>query len=219
MTDQPPDVPPQRSGAENPATTPMPPATGTPVAAPAPAKTRWWHETTSTRGGRWAIGVAAAALVCLMLIGIGVAGIVVLRTHDRFSLMGQRQGGYSRGQDNSRGSGGYQPLRPGTPGMRGGGLGGLKGAAALHGNVTATINGSVQVLAFQRGQVTAVSAASITIKSTDGFVGTYRRTAATTSMRSVPVNGAQAFVLARASDKVAITIMSGPAGEGVGPTS
>jgi hypothetical protein len=38
-------------------------------------------------------------------------------------------------------------------------------------------------------------------------------------MRSVPVNGAQAFVLARASDKVAITIMSGPAGEGVGPTS
>ena len=217
MTDQPPVVPPQRSGSDNAATTPMPPAAGSPAATPpAPAKTGWWHETTSTRSGRWAIAVVAAALVCLMLLGVAVAGIVVLRTHDRFSPMGQRQDGYSRGQGNSRGPGGYQPLRPG---MRGGGLGGLQGTAALHGNVTATINGSVQVLAFQRGQVTAVSAASITVKSTDGFVGTYGRTAATTSMRSVPVKGAQAFVLARASDKVAITIMSAPAGEGVGPTS
>ena len=108
---------------------------------------------------------------------------------------------------------------PGGQGMRGRGLGGLQGGAALHGNVTATINGTTQVLTFQRGQVTAVSATSITLKSSDGFVGTYGRNAATTSMRSAPVQGAQAYVLARASDKVAITIMSTTANGGVGPSN
>ena len=75
MTDQPPAQPPQ--------------------AAP---KTTLWHQATSTRGGRWAIAVAAGALACLMLLGIGLAGLAVLRNHDRFNMMGQRQDGYSRDQ-------------------------------------------------------------------------------------------------------------------------
>jgi len=85
--------------------------------------------------------------------------------------------------------------------------------------VTATANGSAQALVFQRGEVTAVSATSITLKSSDGFVGTYGRIAATNSMMAAPVKGGQAFVLARASDKVAITIMSTPAGSGVGSSN
>ncbi len=214
MTAQPPAPPPQQPGLGSPATQPMPAAAGSSVAgSPVAAKTGLWHETTSTRGGRVAIAVAAAALVALLVLVVAVAGIVALRTHDRFSPMGQRMDGYSRGQN---GPGGPQPLQPGTPGapgMRGGGglgpggLGGL-GGGALHGNVTATVNGTVQALAFQRGQVSAVSATSITLKSSDGFTGTYGRTAATTVMMSAPVSGDQAFVLARASDKVALRIMS-----------
>jgi hypothetical protein len=100
-----------------------------------------------------------------------------------------------------------------------GGLGGVLGGSALHGNVTATVNGSAQALVFQRGQVTAVSATSITIKSTDGFVGTYGRTTATSSMSAAPVMGGQALVLARASDKVAITIMTTPANTSVAPSN
>jgi len=235
MTDQPPVQPPhQPSGppAEgNPATQPMPAAAGDPSATqPASSKTSLWHRTTSTHGGRWAIGIAAAALVCLMFLGIGVASLLVLRNHDSFGMMGQRQNGYSRGQGNGRGPGGNgnSPLQrgmPGMPGMRGGGaqglggLGSLLGGTALHGNVTATVSGSVQVLTFQRGQVTAVSATSITLKSSDGFVGTYGRTTATNSLRAAPVMGGQALVLARASDRVAITIMPALATAGVGPSN
>ena len=236
MTDQPPVEQPQQPGQPgqpgqqgpgNPATQPMPPAAGGPSAAPAPApRTGLWHETMSTRGGRWAVAVAGAALVALMVLVVAVAGIVALRTHDLFSPMGHRMDGYSRGQGGQGGS--RQPLQPGMPGAPGlrtgsgsglGGLGGLRGGAALHGNVTATIDGSVQALAFQRGQVTAVGATSITLKSSDGFVGTYGRTAATRVTMATPVKGGQAFVLARVSDKVAVTILSSGADEGVGPDS
>jgi hypothetical protein len=168
-----------------------------------------------------------------MLLGLGVAGLLVLRNHDRVSMMGQRQDGFSRGQlgqgngrdDGDKGRNPLQPGMPGAPGPRGGGaqglggLGGVLGGGALHGNVTATVSGSVQALVFQRGQVTAVSATSITLKSSDGFTGTYGRTASTNSLMAAPVTGGQAFVLAQASDKVAITIMSVPAKGGVGPSS
>jgi hypothetical protein len=159
-----------------------------------------------------------------MFLGIAVAGLVVLRNHDRFAMTGQRQGRFSRDQGGQLGQGNGRGM-PGAPGMRGrrtqglGGLGGVLGGSALHGNVTSTVNGSVQALVFQRGQVTAVSATSITIKSTDGFVGTYGRTTATNSMSPAPVMGGQALVLARASDKVAITIMPTPANTSVAPSN
>ena len=185
-----------------------------------------WRETTSTRGGRWAIAIAAAAVACLLLLGIGIAGLVVLRHHDQFGPAGQRQNGFSRGQigpGNGRGPGGdtrgngTQPGMPGAPGARDGraqgpaGAGKLLGGTALHGNVSANVNGSVQALAFQRGEVTAVSATSITLKSSDGFTGTYGLNATTRTNGPAAVKGGQAFVLSRASDKVALRMIARPA--------
>jgi len=242
MTDEPPDQPPdqpsghpaQQPGQGTPATEPMSAATGDPaaspstppVASPSAPTTNSWHRATSTNAGRWGIAIAAGALAVLMLLGVGVAGLLALRNHDRFGLMGQRQDGFSRGQldqGDGRGPGGrdgYRPLQPGMPGMRGGaqGLRGF-GGAALHGSVTANVNGTVQSLVFQRGEVTAVSATSITLKSSDGFVGTYGRTGATNSVMGAPATGGRAFVLARASDKVAITIMAAGANAGVAPSN
>lgn len=247
MTGQPPAQPPhQPSGhpaESNPATQPMPAAggvpPGVPPAPPRPDGPNLWHQTTSTRGGRWAIAVAAGAVGLLMLLGIGLAGLLVLRHHDGFSLMGQRQDARSpdkqgpRGQlapGNGRGPGANggdrpsQPGMPGMPGMRGGraqGLGGLGGVlgGALHGTVTSTVNGSAQALVFQGGEVTAVSATSITLKSSDGFVGTYGRNASTQANGAGPAKGGQAFVLARASDKVALRTMVMPATAGAVPNS
>src|SRR5664280_721940 len=221
MTDQPPEQPPalpeparsQQPAPGSPATQSMPVGAQPSPVTPGPVpQANVWHQVTSTHGGRWAIGIAAVVLVALMFLSVGVAGFLVLRNHDRFAVMGQRLGGYSRSQP-GWGPGainGYpqNPGMPGVPGMRGrlGGLGGLAGGTALHGNVTATVNGVTQPLVFQRGQVSAVSATSITLKSSDGFVGTYGRTSATRSGSAAPATGGQAFVLARASDKVAIVI-------------
>ena len=263
MSDQPPVQPPDQPASPPPSqpTQPLPaagpPAAGppagpqTPLAGSPAAPTGFepgpnmWSPTTSTRGGRWGLAIAAGALVCLMILGVAVAGIVVLRTHDRVNLMGNRQDRQflsQNGPGNGRGSGAdgkldrkaqkeqleqlEMPGMPGGPaqgpGGRGhgmGGLGNLLGATALHGDVTGTFNGSVQALLFQRGEVTAVSETSITLKSSDGFVGTYGRNATTNSRGAVPVKGGQAFVLARSSDKVAITIMATRDLAGVAPSS
>lgn len=264
MSEQPPAQPPNKLPAGNQPTQPMAPAAsaapgvppaGPPAVPPAgpatPAsgdapKQGFWQRTTSTTGGRWGLGIAAAALAFLMILGVGITGIVLLRHGDRVNPFGHRQDAFSRGQggpgdgrglDNGRGGNGQgpgdnrddqqrrvQPGMPGNPGMPGGrgqgmgGLGNLLGGTALHGEVTATVNGSAQALLFQRGEVTAVSATSITLKSSDGFVGTYGRAAATIT-RAAPVKGGQAFVLARSSDKVAITTMAIPTNTGVAPGS
>jgi len=216
------------------------PLVGSPAAptsgyAPRPSL---WRRTTSTRGGRWGLAIAAGALVCLMILGIGVAGFLVLRNHDRVDLLGNRQDRQFLSQDrpgNGQGpwANGKQDRKaqkqqrqqmevPGMPGGQGqglGGLGNLLGGTELHGNVTGTLNGSVQTLVFQRGEVTAVSDTSITLKSADGFVGTYGRNVTTRSRGAAPVKGGQAFVLARSSDKVAITVIATPDMAGVGPSN
>ena len=224
-----PAAPPPAAPAANPAPgANAGPANAAPTASAGPS-TNVWRQATSTHGGRWAIAIAAGALALLLMLGIGVAGLLVLRNHDRFGMLGQRQAGFSRGQlgqGNGRddGNNGRNPALPGAPGLRGGGarglagLGGALGGGALHGNLTATVNGAVQALVFQRGQVTAVSATSITLKSSDGFVGTYGRAASTNTLMTAPVTGGQAFVLAQASDKVAITIASARANGSVGPS-
>jgi hypothetical protein len=242
MTDQPPARPPdQPSGnpaegsPSTPPTRPMP-AAGPPVStSPARPGPNAWRQATSTAGGRWAIGIAAGAVAVLMLLGVLLAGALALRGHDRVAMMGSRQDGFSRdqGDQGRRGdgqgpdardrNGPRQPGMPGAPGMRDGreldlgGLGGLLGRGALHGNVSATVNGSVQALVFQRGAVTAVSSSSITLKSSDGFTGTYRLTAATSTRMGTPAKGGQVFVLARAADKVALTTLAVPDGAGVAP--
>jgi hypothetical protein len=209
--------------------------TGTPASA-YPPKTNRWQRVTSTPGRRWALALSAGALALLLLLGIGVAGLLVLRNHDRVDLLGNRQDrrsldervrgdgrGNGNGNDRGPGSNDGNDRRdlPGLPGGRARGLGGLGNllGTALHGTVTATVNGSVQALVFQRGEVTAVSDTSISLKSSDGFVGTYGRSAATSSRGAALAKGGQAFVLARASDKVAITTLALPATAGVGPRS
>lgn len=180
-----------------------------------------------------------------MILVVGVAGLLVLRNHDRVNLMGNRQDRQLLSQDGQ--GNGQEPWANGkqdrkaqkqqreqmnVPGMPGGpaqgqggrgqglgGLGSLLGGTDLHGDVTGTLNGSVQTLVFQLGQVTAVSDTSITLKSTDGFTGTYGRNATTVSRGAGLVKGGQAFVLARSSDKVAIRVIATPDMAGVAPSS
>ena len=244
---QPPSTPPHQPSNEpaggNPPTQPMAPAYSAPpvgpTAGPAPVypppKTSGWRQATSTSGRRLALALSAAAVALLLLLGIGVTGLVVLRNHDRVDLLGNRQDDRFLGQNGpGNGNGFGNGQRPGAkdradrrnlPGMPGGraqGLGGLAnllGGTALHGDVTANVGGAVQALVFQRGEVTALSGTSITLKSTDGFAGTYGRNAATTSGGAALAKGGQAFVLARASDKVAITTLAMPATVGSLPSN
>ncbi len=241
---QPPSTPPHQPfnppSSGNPPTQPMtaayaaPPTGPTAASAPAyPPPTSRWQLATSTSGRRWALALSAAAVALLLVLGIGVTSLLVLRSHDRVNLLGDPQLSRSFGQygpDNNgngqgpRANGGKngRNLLPGAPGRRVQGLRGLEnllGGTALHGDVTANVGGSVQALVLQRGQVTALSARSITLKSSDGFTGTYGRGVASTSRGASPVNGAQAFVLARASDKVAITTLAMPTTLGSAPSS
>lgn len=203
------------------------PSAGIPPAAPG---ANVWRRATATRGRRIGLAAGAFSLAFLMVLGFGLVGLAALRLHDRGAFLGDRGdrgNGFSRGEDgpgSGRGpgmDGGDHPRMPDLrggreqePGMRGGqdlgpgGFGNLLGATPLHGSVTATVNGVVQSLLFQRGEVTAVSATSITLKSSDGFQGTYGRTADTISRGAVPVKGQQALVVARSSDKVAVTTAS-----------
>jgi hypothetical protein len=62
---------------------------------------------------------------------------------------------------------------PKGPGGRGGHHGG-PGMGGIHGEfVTAAPGGGYQTIATQRGEVTAVSATSVTVKSEDGYSRTY----------------------------------------------
>jgi hypothetical protein len=219
MTEQPPQQPSGNPADRESATWRMPPAAGaSPTNPPGPRTSNAWRQAISTRGGRWAVGIAAAALAALLLlgVGVGVAGVLVLRNHNVVATTGQQQSGSFRAPF-GRGNGGNG--NPGQPGARGGrlpgGLGGILGGTALHGNVTANVNGSPQSLVFQRGLVTAVSSTSITLQSSDGFTATYGRTVQTRTRAAVPGTGVQALVLARASNKVAITILAPQAMTGV----
>lgn len=249
MSEQPPAQPPNQPVTGNPPTQPMPAAPGAPplgaTAAPAsayPARANTWQQVTSTPGRRWALAISAGAVALLLILGIAVAGVLVLR-HDRIGLLGNRADGQFLRQDgpgngngngknngnskgDERGQGGDDGKdrrdRPGAPGGRAQGLGrlgNLLGATSLHGEVTATVDGAVQALVFQRGEASAVSKTSITLKSTDGFVGTYGRDTATSLKGADLVKGGQVFVLARASDKVAITTVALPATAGLDPSS
>jgi hypothetical protein len=74
------------------------------------------------------------------------------------------------------GTGGSNAAGPGRWGGPGGpgGPGGMRPAATLHGEfVVADGNGGYQTELTQTGQLTAVSDASITAKSSDGFTQTY----------------------------------------------
>ena len=239
MSEQPPVRP--LNEPPNQPTSPMPAAAPTGSAPGDASRPNLWQRTTSTNGGRWGLGIGAAALVGLMVAGFALAGLLLLRANDRVGMMGHREDGrflredgpgdgrrpmqdekMERRKDKQNDRQGMEEM-PGMQGMQGGrgqgmgGLGNLVDGMALHGEVTTTANGAVQALLFQRGEVTAVSDTSITLKSSDGFEGTYGRTTATVSRGIGPVKGGQAFVVARKSDKVAVTTMAAPVASNAAP--
>lgn len=107
------------------------------------------------------------------------------------------------------------PPRPGwagvrRPGLRAGFGGGPFGA--VHGQfVVPKAGGGYQTVDMQRGAVTAVSATSITLKSSDGFIKTYQVTSSTyvdarqAGIASVKT-GHQAVVLATVSGSTATAV-------------
>lgn len=105
---------------------------------------------------------------------------------------------------------GHPHFRPGGPMAGRAGLGGLLGA--LHGQaVVPKSGGGYQTVAFQRGQVTAVSSSSITLKSADGYSHTYAITGATSvdaqrSGISSVKTGNQALVTATVSGKMTTAV-------------
>jgi hypothetical protein len=92
------------------------------------------------------------------------------------SAAGERPGGHGRGGP-GRGMGG------GPGGGLGFGLGPGLGRV-LHGDVTVTDkDGATSVVRAQRGEITAVSSTSVTIKSSDGYTSTWTINADTTITR------------------------------------
>lgn len=66
------------------------------------------------------------------------------------------------------------PASPASPSPHGHhGARGVRGGAMEHGELTVRTSTGDQVIDVQRGQVSAVSATSVTVRSTDGFTATY----------------------------------------------
>lgn len=130
---------------------------------------------------------------------------------------GRRGQDRGRGQDGGRGQGRQQDgPRQGLPQQglrqgRGGMMGGVNGLDdVLHGEFTTTATGDPVVMVVQVGEVTAYTRAeSITVKSADGFEGTYDLTGPYASTRiGLPLEvGAQVRVVA-AKDGMRATRLS-----------
>ncbi|NKQ55343.1 hypothetical protein HFP15_20875 [Amycolatopsis sp. K13G38] len=106
--------------------------------------------------------------------------------------------GTSSNAGNQQGFGG-----PGGGMGRMGGFGGQTGAMsvmrdALHGDFTVSENGSYVTERMQNGQVTALSATSITVKSTDGYTQTYAIDSSTQKANNL-ATGTNVMVLAKVS--------------------
>lgn len=151
--------------------------------APGPTPRRsMWGEATSTRGGTLAVVLAAAGIGLVALLLAGLAAVFVAREvrDDGDDRAGGPWAGESRempgpqGMNPGRGPGQLPPGQekkgagdlPGL-GMMGNG-GPLHGEAVVPGDGTAT-----RTVVFQRGEVTAVTADKLTVKSTDGYSATY----------------------------------------------
>lgn len=143
-----------------------------------------WDQAVSTRGGRWAVGVAVAA-ICLLIAGCGIALAGSARA-DRAAAgaaaesrtstdLGSSQGstqatnGNGKAKDRSEASGDLNAL----PGKLGN---------VTHGEVTRPTAAGTETLLVQNGTVTASSDTSVTIRSVDGFAETYA-VSATTKVR------------------------------------
>jgi hypothetical protein len=135
------------------------------------------------------IGIGAgAAVVAVGLGGFAVAAAVTNGNDhpmgfERIGMMGNgsadgdRDGGGMMGPndgDNDAGPGSMMGGLGGLVGPMMGGLGGLGGGAPLHGElVIEDASGDAVTVLMQRGDVTAVNATSISLKSSDGFTQTF----------------------------------------------
>ncbi len=112
-----------------------------------------------------AVGVAAV---------VAVGGTVAVTAANSSASSAQNGGAQNGGGQGGPGGGGFR----GGDGNGGGGFGGNSAvgalSSALHGQfVVAGTSGSTTTEQIQTGTVTAVSATSLSVKSTDGFTGTY----------------------------------------------
>lgn len=118
---------------------------------------------TGIRIGRAAIWFAAGAMGATALTGVAMAA-----TSDADSVETNSQA-QMEGRGGSEGKGG-----PGGHGRRGGHPGGPGGAAMLHSEgVIEDKDGEYQNVVTQKGKVTAVDEASITVESEDGYSSSY----------------------------------------------
>ncbi|MFC0540415.1 hypothetical protein [Kutzneria chonburiensis] len=111
---------------------------------------------------KWSAGKTAAVVAVAAVVAAG-GGYGISKLVGTASATTQGgPGGFGAG------SGG------GFGGGRGGGPGGMGGLfSALHGDFTVQDNGSYVTERLQTGEITAVSATSITAKSVDGYTQTY----------------------------------------------
>jgi hypothetical protein len=95
-------LPPQQPAPA--AAAPAPPG-WVPAAGPPSGPRRWWHEATSTGGGRAALGLAAALAALVVVVGIGLTAALVVSHHgggERGFMSSDRDG---RGQLDQQGPG------------------------------------------------------------------------------------------------------------------
>lgn len=76
---------------------------------------------------------------------------------------------------------------------------GKPGRAVLHGELTVQGAGGPTVVAVQRGKVTAASASSLTVRSSDGFTATYAVSSTTSVRRDRKTATADALVVGDAA--------------------
>jgi hypothetical protein len=144
-----------------------------------------WDQATSTRGGRWAVGVAITA-VCAILAGSGLLLAASARA-DRGVGVGVAVAVASPAASSTPGANGRPKANPAKPspdpsdrdGAGDTGAGNLNALAGrlgglAHGEVTRPLpSGGTQALLVQTGTVTASTDTSVTVTSGDGFAETY----------------------------------------------
>ncbi|ABD10358.1 hypothetical protein CcI156_15720 [Frankia sp. CcI156] len=119
--------------------------------------------------GRWGAGVAAAGLLGLGLgVGLGFGGTAASAASDRTASAAATPADHTFLGDHPRLAEArlrsHDGLRP---------HGGIWAGGGVHGEATVKTGKGFQVVAGQRGKVTAVSPTSLTVTSEDGYVGTY----------------------------------------------
>lgn len=175
---------------------------------------RLWREATATTGARVATILALALAVVVVLGGVTAAVVAVTHLDHRNGPMmddrGARGPGFSGPGGEGRGGGTRGPGGEGD-GSRGLGPLTMGPSGALHGEVT---DGRGTTYVFQRGEVTASSTSSLSLRSSDGFTGTYAITSDTRVVgrgSGVPAKGATAYVLATKDGNKAVLVRSGGA--------